>query len=75
MTTDERIAQVERGIARLERATACLATNLARRGPLRGDHVAAVREIVAEITELDGAMATESRREALRAELAELEAA
>jgi hypothetical protein len=67
MTTDERIA-------RLERALVSLATTLAQNYPLRGElaEVAAVKEIHAEVGQLRDADAASGRREALERELAEM---
>jgi hypothetical protein len=68
MTADERLA-------RLERALTCVATTLGRNYPLRGPHAQAMQEIEAEVTALDDAVTSRERAEALRSELAELEAA
>jgi hypothetical protein len=68
MTTDERLG-------RIERAMACMAVTLTRLGPLRGPHADAMRAIAAEVNDVDAAAASQERAEALRAELAELEAA
>jgi hypothetical protein len=68
METDERLFRIERAIT-------CLARTVTRGYPLRGPHAGAVQAIVAEVDGVDDAAASRERAEALRAELAELEAA
>jgi hypothetical protein len=72
MTTEQRLDRLERAIVKV-------AEQACRIGVMRGGDadpgIVAIREIAAEIKQLEDAAAAAARREALQAELAELGAA